>query len=77
MVRQGEASSGLAQLGSRGLARRGEVQYVAASRGIAGHAKAVMSRFGFVWCGVAVWVRRVAFWNGAEWSGSRGKGNHQ
>ena len=54
MVRQGEASSGLAQLGSRGLARRGELQYVAANLGMAGHVKAVMSRFGFACCGVAV-----------------------
>ena len=54
MLRQGEASSGLTQLGSRGLARRGEVQYVAANLGMAGHVKAAMSRFGFACCGVAV-----------------------
>ena len=76
-VERGEAGQSTVGQGSRGLARRGELQYVAVNRGMAGRVKAVMSRFGFVWCGVAVWVRRVAFWNGAEWSGSHGMENHQ
>ena len=67
MVRQGEASSGLAQLGSRGLARRGELQYVAANLGMAGHVKAVMSRFGFACCGVAVEASPDAARHGLVW----------
>ena len=45
---------GLSGQGSRGLARRGGLQYVAANHGMAGRVKAVMFRFGFACCGVAV-----------------------
>ena len=67
MVRRGEASFGMAGLGSRGLARRGEVQYVAANRGMAGRVKAVMSRFGFACCGVAVEASPEAARHGLVW----------
>lgn len=50
-----------------GLGSRGEVHYVAASRGIAGHVKAVMSRFGFVWCGVAVEASCGEVWRCKVW----------
>ena len=43
-AKRGEAGQGTAEQGSRGLARRGEVQYVAANLGMAGHVKAVTAR---------------------------------
>ena len=77
-VERGEAGQSTVGQGSRGLARRGEVQYVAANLGMAGHVKAVMSRFGFACCGVAVEASRCALrsvmvWLGLDGLGSRGK----
>lgn len=51
---QGDASSGTVMSGAEWSGSRGELQYVAVNRGVAGHVKAVMSRFGFACCGVAV-----------------------
>ena len=54
------------------MARRDEVQYVAANRGMAGRVKAVMSRFGFACCGVAVEASPDAAKHGLARWGSRG-----
>ena len=64
---RGEAGQSTVEQGSRGLARRGELQYVAANRGMAGHVKAVMSRFGFACCGVAVEASPDAARHGLVW----------